>query len=97
MKDDGKKKPIVQISEEEKKKDEEEKPKGLRNMRLMDNDMVALKDKREAKVMLQEELKESNLRLKAVRQGHYLSDVVAPFADEFYLPKKEIYTVKGPK
>lgn len=36
-------------------------------MRLMDNDMVALKDKREAKVMLQEELKESNLRLKAVR------------------------------
>ena len=26
MKDDGKKKPIVQISEEDKKKDEEEKP-----------------------------------------------------------------------
>jgi len=26
MKDDGRKKPIVQISEEDKKKDEEEKP-----------------------------------------------------------------------
>jgi hypothetical protein len=52
----------------------------------MDNEMISLKDRRDAKLMLQEELKESNLRVKAVRQGHYLSDIVMPFSDEFYLP-----------
>ena len=59
--------------------------------------MVSLKDRHDAKHMLKEELKESNLRVKAVRQGHNLSEIVTPFSDEFYLPKKDIYKVKGPK
>ena len=47
--------------------------------------------------MLKEELKESNLRLKAVKQGHNLTEVAQPFDTSFYLPKKDLYTIKAPE
>jgi hypothetical protein len=61
------------VTEDAEKTEEEEREKqkarirGARNLRLMDPDMISLKDKKQANVMLQEELKQSNLRVKCVR------------------------------
>lgn len=59
------KKVYVPVVEPENEQDD---PKRFnRNVRLMTPSMLALRDKRTAGVMLKEELKESNLRLKAVK------------------------------
>jgi hypothetical protein len=63
--------PVVTEDAEKTEEEEREKQKarirGARNLRLMDPDMISLKDKKQANVMLQEELKQSNLRVKCVR------------------------------
>jgi hypothetical protein len=76
---------IVHVAEDAEKTEEDEREKakakarGARNFRLMDPDMHALKDKRQANIMLQEELKQSNLRVKCVRQGKSIEDIATPF------------------
>jgi len=63
----------------------------------MSSEMMALKDKKEASVMLKEELKESNLRVKAVKQGHSVNSISEKFSNAFYMPDKGKYTVHPPK
>ena len=85
------------FDQDEKDENEDEKKKSYNNTRLMSSDMMALKDKKEATVMLKEELKESNLRVKAVKQGHSVNEISAQFSNAFYMPDKGKYAVHPPK
>ena len=84
-------------NEQDKKEDESGKAKSYNNTKLMSSEMLALKDKKEATVMLKEELKESNLRVKAVKQGHSVNEISAQFSNAFYMPDKGKYAVHPPK
>jgi len=39
--------------------------------------------------MLKDEISESSLRLKAVKYGHVLSEIVPDYDNTFYLPEKD--------
>jgi len=44
-----------------------------------------------ATAMLKNEIKGSQLRVKAAKYGHRLEDIVPPYNDAFYLPDKNLY------
>jgi hypothetical protein len=46
---------------------------------------------KDARVMLQEEVNESVLRLKKAKFGHRIQDIVPDHKNQFYLPNKQNY------
>ena len=49
--------------------------------------------KKDASIMLKEEIGESTLRLKAAKFGHAISDIVPAYDNTFYLPEKNKFKV----
>jgi len=47
-----------------------------------------------ATLLLKNEIKGSQLRVKAAKYGHRLEDIVPPYSDAFYLPDKNKYFTK---
>jgi len=46
---------------------------------------------KDAREVLQEEIEESNLRLKKAKFGHKLVDIIPDHKNDFYLPEKTQY------
>jgi hypothetical protein len=53
--------------------------------------MIAKKD---ASIMLKDEISESLLRLKAAKYGHPIREIVPEYDNTFYLPEKDLFKVK---
>lgn len=49
--------------------------------------------KKDASVMLKEEIGESALRLKAAKFGHHLEEIAPSYGNSFYLPSNKTFNL----
>jgi hypothetical protein len=49
--------------------------------------------KKDASIMLKDEIGESSLRLKAAKYGHSIAEIVPEYDNTFYLPDKDKFKV----
>lgn len=67
------------------------------NQRLLTPRMRKMMQKKDAAVMLKEEVGESLKRLKAAKFGHRISEIAPQYQNSFYLPDQDQYKVVTPK
>lgn len=63
------------------------------NQILYSPSLKKLSQKKDASVMLKEEIGESTLRLKAAKFGHPICEIVPQYENTFYLPQKDKFRV----
>lgn len=63
------------------------------NQRLYSASLKKMMQKKDASIMLKDEIGESALRLKAAKFGHAISEIVPEYDNTFYLPEKDKFKV----
>lgn len=78
-------------SEDSDREEETEDIKDYNNQRLMTPRMKKMSTRKDAAVMLKEEIGESLLRLKAAKFGRPIEDLAPQYPNSYYLPEKSQY------
>ena len=63
------------------------------NQRLYSPSIKKLIQKKDASIMLKDEIGESSLRLKAAKFGHSITEIVPEYDNTFYLPDKDKFRI----
>lgn len=63
----------------------------MANQRLYSPSLKKIMQRKDASVMLKDEIGESTLRLKAAKFGHTIDEIAPSYGNTFYLPDKEQY------